>query len=111
MNPENRKSIQLQQELTAVVNYQDHMPTPFWIFGFEDDKKRDAGEGEYYQVSLLSSNNPDELLYQGISTYDLPAPLDEQEAEKFLTWAKENAPEYLALKEAGDYEDDDYDNY
>jgi hypothetical protein len=88
---EGHHELQLMGGITATVSYQDHMQIPFWVFGYEDDEKRDAGEGEYYQVCLLSSTgDPKELLYQGIWHNYLEEPLDLTERVLYQNWKAEH---------------------
>lgn len=76
--------IQLENGITAQVDWQPAHNPPFWVFGYIDDDCVERDEGGCYQPCMCSGGDPIETLYKGIQRYGLPLPLDADERAKYL---------------------------
>lgn len=93
------KRIELEEGIVAVVTYQDQMPEPFWMFGFQywvyseidGEHLYPAWDGDgYIQVCLLGGQDPDEVLFKGIREYGLPVPRDGEIRVAYEAWLQDD---------------------
>lgn len=78
--------MQLEDGITAQVDWQDQFVNPYWSFGYIDDERAEAGLGESYQPCMLSGQEPIETIFRGIDHYDLPLPVDPKLRVAFHHW-------------------------
>jgi hypothetical protein len=78
--------IQLENGITAQVDWQSAHNPPFWSFGYVDDDCAESGEGGCYQPCMCGGQEPIETLHRGIQRYELPLPTDEKERASYLAY-------------------------
>lgn len=78
--------IQLENGITAQVDWQPAQAKPFWAFGYIDDECAESGQGGCYQPCMLGGQDPIETLHHGILRYNLPLPLDPAQRHEYLVY-------------------------
>lgn len=83
--------VQLQNGITAQVDWQPAQQKPFWSFGYVDDDCLENGGGECYQPCMFGGQEPIETIFGGIARYQLPLPSDETVRAQYLEWKRVQA--------------------
>lgn len=77
--------IQLENGITAQVDWQPAQAKPYWAFGYVDDELEAEGQ-TCYQPCMCGGQDPIETLHRGILRYNLPLPVDPKQRHEYLVY-------------------------